>query len=141
MKILFLILIFVIQAQAATENVQLENSWNLFTQKLGPGFTLPEPLSQRAKISIQFEIPPSDANLLQKVFSKTIKVNEFRTEIELYFFNQNSHKYLSQQLFLYKENKLITRCTAYFVLEQKFLVPGSCAGVDGESLFGIAIYK
>lgn len=140
MKLLSLILMYAFQVQAA-DTIYLENSWNLFRQKLGPNFTLPEPLSARTKMVIQFEIPSSNRAALKKVYSQHMNVNEFKIEFEIYYFDQNSQKYLSQQFFLYKEDKLITRCTAYFGLEQKFLVPGSCAGVESDQLYGIAVYK
>jgi len=141
MKLLLLTLFFATQVQA-NESISLENSWNLFKQKLGPDFSLPEPLNARTKLAIQFEIPSAAGGAaLKKVFSQVTTVNEFKTEVEIYYFDQNSQRYLSQQVFLYKEEKLITRCTAYFGLEQKFLVPGSCAGVEDEILYGIAIYK
>jgi len=139
MKIISLILFLSFQAQAAS--LEFENSWNFFTQKLGPGFTLPEPLSNRAKLVIQLELPDSGGSTLKKVYSQAMDVNEFRAIIEIYYFDQNSQKYLSQQLYFYKEGDLVARCASYFGLEQKFLVPGSCAGVSGKSLFGIAIYK
>lgn len=141
MKTLAFILFILCFQSYAGQVIRLENSWNLFSQKLGPGFILPDPLSAKEKLNVNFELPDTNRPALRKVFSQTSEVNEFKAVFEVYFFNENSQKYLSQQVFLYKEGLLITRCTSYFGLEQKFLVPGSCAGVLSGELLGVAIYK
>lgn len=140
MKKLIFILFISLQAQAI-ERIQLENTFNLFSQKLGPDFTLPVPLSDRIKLTAEFELPAAEGPQLRKMFSQNFEFNEFKTVFEIYFFDQNGLRYLSQQVFFYKNSQLVTRCTAYFGLEQKFLVPGSCAGVVDGELLGVAIYK
>jgi len=140
MKILVLTFLLSIQSLAG-DVVTLENSFNLFSQKLGPDFNLPVPLSQKEKLTIQFELPGPNGPALRKVFSQTYKINSFKAVFEVFFFNQNGQKYLSQQVYFYKEGSLVTRCASYFGLEQKFLVPGSCAGVAAGELFGVDIYR
>ncbi|MCC2678225.1 MAG: hypothetical protein K0R29_801 [Pseudobdellovibrio sp.] len=140
MKLLTLILLSSLNVFSA-ELVTFENSWNLFSQKLGPDFNLPVPLSAKEKMVIQFELPEPNGAALKKVFSKSYTVAAFKAVFEIYFFDQNQQKYFSQQIYLYKDGNLVTRCASYFGLEQKFLVPGSCAGVQGDELLGIALYK
>lgn len=136
--ICFLLLPFQIYA---VETIHFESTWNLYKQTMGTHFSLPQPLSERTKLSVRFELPAADGPALKKVFTETAVVNEFKVIFEVYHFNQNSQRYLSQQIFLYKDEKLITRCTSYFGLDQKYLVPGSCAGVKDDTLYGVALYK
>ena len=101
----------------------------------------PDHLTPKIDLTAKFEIPLTSGPKLKKVYSESFEVEDFKAVFEIYFFDQNNQKYLSQQVFLYKGGEIITRCASYFGLDQRYLVPGSCAGNQEGKLYGIALYK
>jgi hypothetical protein len=113
---------------------------NLFRQNTD-GTSLPVNLGEKSDLVMNVEWPSEPGSYIKKIFSKDYDQQEYKTKIEIYYFSKDQQKYLSQQIFLFKSGELITRCTSYFPAGQAYLVPGSCAGVKGDSLYGVAIYK
>lgn len=140
MKLLILLVFLSVQVKAA-QLMHLENSWNLFSQELGPGFHLPEPRSDRVSLIIEFELPAQGSTTLKKMYADTFTSGDLKVTFEIYYFNKGLQEYLSQQISITKGQETVSRCTSYFGLEQRFLVPGSCAGNVGGTLFGVALYK
>lgn len=140
-KLILLSFLFYSLHVFAAETLEFNSKFNVYSQKIGAEFSLPIALSEKIELNAKIELPTSNDIKLKKVFTQTFSIKEFKTIFEIYYFNQNNQRYLSQQVYLYKDNQLITRCTSYFGLNQNYLVPGSCGGVQGTALYGVALYK
>ena len=138
---LFSILMSVNVQADSVRHLQLSNQLVFYKQKNGPDLSLPIQLSDKIILSIASDVSLTGGSELKKVFSENFVSGDLRAYFEVYFFNQNSEMYLSQQVTLFRADGLVAKCTSYFGLDQTFLVPGSCAGAQGDFLYGVAIYK
>ena len=150
MKIVIFITSILMSSLSLAENrtFALNNSVQFFTQEIKNEFTLPQSLGTKQKLEPNFVVDNQDGISLRKVFSSELEMNSsgsekslLKAKIEVFYFNRPEGEYLSQQIFIYRNDSLISKCTSYFPLTQPYLVPGVCSGRDGENLYGIAFYK
>ena len=146
--LLVLLVLFSVTLKAEVKNVSLMGSIQFFRQAISNEISLPISLGQKQNLNVVFNLDTVDGFSLKKVFSSSLFLESsstdtetLRANIEVYYFNRPEGEYFSQQVFVYRNDRLIAKCTSYFSLEQNYLVPGVCSGRDGESLFGTALYK
>ncbi len=142
MKKYFLVAFMLVSFQGradSADQIKLLNHFRVFTQKSGA--LVPTPVSDRQDLSIEFAIPINDEPTIKKVYNRVFDNGDFKTQFEVYFFNQNSERYLSQQITLTLKNEIVVKCTSYFGTDQKMLVPGACAGSKDGSLYGVSVFR
>ncbi len=146
--LLAFILLFSVHVKAEVKYVMLSSSVQFFRQTLADEVTLPISIGQKQNLNVDFSLDSEDGLSVKKVFTTQVNVppndinpNTLKAIIEVYYFNRPEGQYFSQQVFVFRNVQVIAKCTSYFPIEQNYLVPGVCSGRDGESLFGIALYK
>jgi len=144
-KLLMSFLFFASAAPAQSRRVEFKfsNRIQFFSQNIGLN-QLPTPVNLVSDLRFTFVIDGSGGPGLQKVFQTVVSAEELSAKIELFYFggaptlNEN---YFSQQITIFKNNNLVGKCSAYFSTDQRFLVPGACAGVTENRLFGLTLSK
>jgi hypothetical protein len=130
---------------AANQEVALQNKARFISQDVSNPASLPVPLHDLQDLKAQFSIDLETPYEIQKKFSGQITFQDLKAEIEIYYFRRQAtqEKYFSQQIQIKKNSHLIAKCSSYFALDQKFLVPGVCSGVDPQTglLYGLSIYR
>ncbi len=146
--LLVLLILFSPILKADVKNVSLSGWIQFFRQSITDEISLPISLGQKQNLNVVFDLDTEDGLSLKKVFSSHVFLEPDETnpenlkiKIEVYYFNRPEGRYFSQQVFIYRQDCLIAKCTSYFPLQQNYLVPGVCSGRDGESLFGTALFK
>lgn len=135
----FLLFVFYFGSAFANPRTQLNNSI-LFFEKETLTQTFPKTLCGPIKIQIPVN-GQQPANAITKVFEQTYACQEINVKLSLYFHSQNGSEYYSQQVNLHIGKQLLSLCSGYFPTGQNFLIPGACAGVSGQKLFGFSLVK
>ncbi len=126
-------------AQAPSQEIQIQATLRFFEKET---FTAPFSKSLCSDYSYQIDIPrPENGLSLQKLSEVDFVCGNLKTRLEIYYHQKQSQNYFSQQIFFYEGDQQIALCTSYFPETQNFLVPGACAGLGGEKVYGLAIFK